>query len=325
MSKEIQQGRRAFLTKAAVASASLTGGMLMAGAANANSVTAASDANKTSSKSYDGKTAFVTGGARGIGLATAEMFAANGANVVIFDIASGSIKGVQYPVASEADLSIAKNKIESYGVNCLVYKGDVRDRDAQSKAMKETVNRFGSLDFVVANAGVTQIGELEKFTDQQVDAVIDINVGGVVKTTQAAMPYMQQQKSGRIVYISSILGRQGDKDWPVYSASKWAVIGFAKSTAHLLGKDGITCNVICPGLVNTHLVNNPQILGAWLPNSPNWESVNNWLKNNNTIPMGAYEPEDIAAVVKLFCEPATKTVTGEIFDIAQGAAAKALG
>jgi NAD(P)-dependent dehydrogenase (short-subunit alcohol dehydrogenase family) len=134
---------------------------------------------------------------------------------------------------------------------------------------------------------------------------------------------MKKQKSGRIVFISSILGRKGNKDWPIYAASKWAVIGFAKSTAHLLGKDNITCNTICPGLVNTKLVNNEYVLKRWLPHDPKWSNVVGWVEQNSPIPKGVYQPKDIAEVIKIFCEPSTGTVTGEVFDISMGASAEA--
>ncbi|HMQ70239.1 MAG TPA: SDR family NAD(P)-dependent oxidoreductase [Ignavibacteria bacterium] len=272
---------------------------------------------------FKGKTAFITGGARGIGLATAEMFAANGANVVIYDIASNSIEGVGHSVASIEDLEKANSRILEYGVKCIAIKGDVRSRESLNNSVKQTVSEFGTIDFAVANAGVTQIGHLSDFSDNEIAAILDINVAGIIKTTQAVIPQMRRQKSGRIIFISSILGRKGNKDWPIYSASKWAVIGFAKSTAHLLGQDNITCNTICPGLVNTKLVNNDYVLQRWLPNSPKWETVDEWVKANSPVPMGAYVPSDIAEVVKMFCSPGMSTVTGEVFDINQGASAEA--
>jgi NAD(P)-dependent dehydrogenase (short-subunit alcohol dehydrogenase family) len=278
--------------------------------------------NGINATEYKGKTAFITGGARGIGLATAEMFASCGANVVIYDIAIDKIEGIGHSVASKTDLENAKIKIEAYGVKCLALQGDVRDKKSLDKGVEQTIAKFKSIDFVIVNAGVTQIGNLTDFNDQEIAAVLDINVAGVIKTTQAVIPQMRSQKSGRIVFISSILGRKGNKDWPIYAASKWAVIGFAKSTAHLLGKDNITCNTICPGLVNTKLVNNSFVLERWLPHSPKWETVDEWVKANSAIPMGAYEPSAIAGVVKIFCSPSMSTVTGEVFDINQGESAE---
>mgnify|MGYP006171676861 FL=1 len=276
----------------------------------------------TTTSEYKGKTAFITGGARGIGLATAEMFASEGANVVLFDIANDKIEGIGYSVSSKQDLENAKAKIEALGVKCLAIRGDVRDKKSLDDAVEQAISKFQSIDFAIVNAGVTQIGNLTEFNEQEIAAILDINVAGVIKTTQAVIPQMRKQKSGRIVFISSILGRKGNKDWPVYTASKWAVIGFAKSAAHLLGKDNITCNIICPGLVNTKLVNNSFILERWLPQSPKWESVNEWVKSNSPIPMGAYEPSAIAEIVKMFCSQRMFNITGEVFDINQGESAE---
>jgi len=307
------KNRREFLATGGLAAAALATGLLHTRPA------AATDA---AAGEFAGKVGFVTGGARGIGLACARMFAQSGADVALYDIASSQIPGVGHTVASEQDLADAKSQIEKLGVRCLTLRGDVRSRPDLAKAMARVVSDFGSLDYLVVNAGVTQIGKLDEFTDEEVAAILDINLSGSIKTIQAATPIMREQKSGRIICISSILGRQGHRDWPVYSASKWGLIGFTKSAAHLLGKDGVTCNAICPGLVDTKLVNNQHVLKRWLPHSPTWETVNDWVRANSPIPRGAYQPDDIAAVVKMFCEPSTATVTGEVFDISMGASAE---
>ena len=309
--------KREFLTASGMATVAAAAGVM-----RTNSVNAA-EPNLKNSQSYQNKTAFITGGARGIGLACAKMFASNGANVVIYDIASKDIQGIDYPVATESDLELAKQEVEKLGVKCLTFKGDVRSRLTLTNAMKKTVKDFGSLDFLIVNAGVTQIGKLEEFSDEEIAAVLDINLSGAIKTTQVALPILKKQKSGRIVYISSILGRRGNKDWPIYAASKWGLIGFAKSTAHLMAKENVTCNTICPGLVNTKLVNNEFILKKWMPQSPSWTAVEKLIQGFNPIPIGAYKPEDIAGAVKIFCDPSTAQVTGEVFDIAMGASSEA--
>lgn len=309
-------GRRELIAKAGIATAAIASGMISTNPSHAQS-------SASTKKQYSGKTAFITGGARGIGLATAEMFATNGANIVIFDIASTNIDGVGYSVSNEKDLKNAKSKIEKLGVKCLTIKGDVRIKKSLELAVKKTLKSFKTIDFMVANAGVTQIGYLPDFSELEVSAILDINVSGVIKTTQAVIPHMIKQKSGRIIFISSILGRKGNKDWPVYSASKWAVIGFAKSTAHLLGKDNITCNTICPGLVDTKLVNNEYVLKRWLPHDPKWSNVVRWVEKNHPIPKGVYKPSEIAAAVKIFCDEGASTITGEVLDISMGASAEA--
>ena len=107
------------------------------------------------------------------------------------------------------------------------YKGDVRDRSALSDAVGMAVKQFGTLDHVVANAGVTQIGMMEYFSEKEIQTVIDINVTEL-ETIQASIPVMRKQNSGGITILSSVLGRMGEEWFPVYSGTKWAVIGLAK-------------------------------------------------------------------------------------------------
>jgi NAD(P)-dependent dehydrogenase (short-subunit alcohol dehydrogenase family) len=280
----------------------------------------------STSKELSGKTAFITGGARGIGLATAEEMAKAGANIVLYDIASGQIPHVGYPVATERDLQSAKAKIEALGVKCLAIKGDVRNRQAQESAMEQAVKNFGSLDIVVANAGITQAGTIEEFSDREISVVFDINVAGIVKTTQAAAPIMKKQKSGRIIYISSALGRMGNESFPVYASTKWAVIGFAKSAALTYGQHNILCNTVCPGLVNTKLADNEYVLKKMLPNDPKptFDKVSEMLKPGNPMPVGHLEPIDIAKAVMFFASPGTAKVTGEVLDISYGSTARSI-
>jgi NAD(P)-dependent dehydrogenase (short-subunit alcohol dehydrogenase family) len=295
-------------------------GLAAIGSGVIGSTAMASEGDSQDSKvqtEFSGKSVFITGGARGIGFATAEAFAKDGANIVLFDICQ-DIKGIKYPLATKYDLQKSKEKIESWGVKCLAIEGDVRKLSDLAGAMKAAVEEFGSLDILFANAGVTQIGLLDTFTDEEISSVLDINVAGVIKTTQAALPIMRKQKSGRIIYISSILGRRGNKDWPIYSASKWAVIGLAKSTAHLMAEHNVMCNVICPTLVHTKLIDNEFMLNAMVPHSPKWETLMEYFKTINPIPVGSYQPEEIAALVKVFSGAATAKITGEVFDIQLG-------
>ena len=312
-----QNSRRQFLTKTTLAAAAMAA---TAVSSDALATTTETGDDAASNKKYAGKTAFITGGARGIGLATGKVLAEQGANIVLYDVATPNLKGVDYPLASESELQNAASKIKKMGVRCLAIKGDVRNKTELEQAIKRTVNTFGSLDFLVVNAGVTQIGDIAEFNEHQVDNLIDINVSGAVKTTQAAVPVMRKQQSGRIIFVSSGLGRRGHSLFPVYSATKWAIIGLAKSTAHALAKDGIMCNTVALGLVDTPLANNSHVLKKWLPDNPTWEAVDNIIKANSVIPMGAYQPEDIAKAIEIFCDPATAQVTGEVFDIGQGAA-----
>jgi NAD(P)-dependent dehydrogenase (short-subunit alcohol dehydrogenase family) len=314
--------RRAAIT-ASVAGASAAAVSTLLGGASAQAQDRAAKAPKGQ---FTGKTAFITGGARGIGFAIAEEMAKAGANIALYDIASGTAPNVAYPISTPNDLQAAKAKIEALGVKCLVFRGDVRNKETQAQAMQQTATTFGSLDIVVANAGISQAGQIEQFSAAEISAVLEINVGGVIKTTQAAAPIMKKQKSGRIIYISSALGRMGNELFPVYTSSKWAVIGFAKSAALTYGKDGILCNVIAPGLVRTPLADNDYVLKAMMPNdpSPSFDAFSKANAGNSPILVGHLEPIDVAKAVLFFAGDATAKVTGEVFDISYGSLARSI-
>ncbi len=317
-----KMSRREILKKGTLGASALAASTFMGG----NTLLAQEENRKVFTSQLAAKTAFITGGARGIGLATAEELAKAGINIVLFDIATEDIPNVGYKLSSEDDLANAKKKIESFNVKCLAIKGDVRNLDDLKGAMQQTVSTFGSLDIVVANAGVTQVGAIEAFSPKEIEVVYDINVAGVIKTTQAAAPFMKKQQSGRMVFLSSALGRMGNELFPVYASTKWAIIGFAKSAALTYGKDNIMCNVVAPGLVRTKLADNPYVLGKMMPNNPDatFESVSEMLKPGNPIPVGHLEPEDVAKAIAFFTSDATSKVTGEVFDVSYGSLSRSI-
>ena len=287
----------------------------------------AANAQTAPAGELSGKTAFVTGGARGIGLASAEEMARAGANIVLFDIATPDLPNVQYPLSSEADLAAAQARIEALGADCMTYRGDVRSLADQQEAMAQAVDRFGSLDIVLANAGVSQVGRIEDFSAEDISTVFEINVAGVVKTTQAAVPHMRGNGGGRLIYVSSGLGRVGNDLFPVYTPTKWAVIGFAKSAAISYGRDNIMCNVVAPGLVRTPLADNDVVLRAMMPDAenPTFDSVSEFLEPFNPIPVGHLEVEDVAKAVMFFAGDATRLMTAEVLDVSYGSAARNIG
>jgi NAD(P)-dependent dehydrogenase (short-subunit alcohol dehydrogenase family) len=318
--------RRKMLTATTLGAVSVAASSLLGKSPAASETAAKPNRQALKNQELEGKTAFITGGARGLGLATAEELAKAGANIVLYDIASGKLPNVQYPIGTDRDLAQAKARIEALGVRCLTFKGDVRDREAQVKAMGQAVKAFGSLDIVVANAGISQAGAIEDFSSEDISTVFEINVGGVIKTTQAAVGFMKPQGSGRIIYISSALGRMGNDLFPIYTSTKWAVIGFAKSAALSYGKFNILCNTIAPGLANTPLADNDFMLRKMLPGKPNptFAMLSEQLKPGNPIAVGHVEPVDVAKAVLFFAGSATRRVTGEVFDVSYGSLAKSI-
>lgn len=308
----INSGRRNFIVGAAATAV---------GAGLAASITSQAQANTDNENQQDrefvGRCAFITGGARGIGYKTAEVLARSGANIVLYDIAK-QIENVKYPLATAEDLANAKKEIEKLGVQCIAIQGDVRDGAHLKKAVQQAVSEFGSLDMMIANAGITQIGFLDKFTEEEVQLVLDVNLAGAIKSVQAAMPIMQKQKSGRIVLNASITGRAGSQYFPIYSASKWGMIGITKSTALAMGAYNVTCNAVCPSLVNTKLLNNDYILKTLSPQNPTLEAFNEGAKQRHIMPVGLYEPIHVANTIKFLCSDAATYISGDVFDIQAG-------
>jgi NAD(P)-dependent dehydrogenase (short-subunit alcohol dehydrogenase family) len=311
--------RRAALTAGTIgAAAAAASGMMSAGAAMAQTAP---------QKALSGKTAFITGGARGIGLASAEEFAKAGANVVLFDIASSSLPHVSYALPSASDLAAAQARVEAHGVQCITYQGDVRNLEDLQAAMQQAVDSFGSLDIVLANAGVGHAGAIESVTAGEISTLYEVNVGGVIKTTQAAVPHLRTAGGGRMIYISSGLARTGNAIFGVYGATKWAVHGIAKSAALAYGRDNIMCNVVAPGLVRTPFADNEAVLRTIMPDAenPTFDDVSAMLEPFNPIPVGHLEVEDIAKSVMFFASDATKNMTGEVLDVSYGSAASHIG
>ncbi|KZL02606.1 MULTISPECIES: SDR family NAD(P)-dependent oxidoreductase [unclassified Pseudovibrio] len=279
----------------------------------------ASQAQEAPKGELSGRTAFITGGARGIGLGCAQELAKVGANIVLYDIAS-NINGIHYPLATLDDLNNAKATIEAEGVRCLAIQGDIRNSDQLNIAMQQTVHEFGSLDFLIANAAVYQIGLLDQLPEDEIQLVIDVNLAGTIKTVQVGAPIMREQKGGRIVIISSVGARAGNPRSPVYCTTKWGVIGLAKSTALIYGKYDVTCNAVCPATVNTVMMNNESTvkhelaLGA----DGNWDMVEEFTRRQHPLPVGVLEPRDIGKTVKFLCSEDAALVSGEAIDVSAG-------
>ena len=180
------------------------------------------------------KVALITGGAKGIGKAVAETFHKAGAKIVIWDLDEEGQK--------TAD-----------ALNGKFYKVNTADREGLEKATQEVISDFGRIDIFVNNAGILRDSSFAKMTDDLWDSVINVNLTGVYNCAKAVVPHMKVQKYGRIINASSIAGVYGNFGQTNYSAAKAGVIGFTKSLAREVGKDGITVNAIAPGYIQTEM------------------------------------------------------------------------
>ncbi len=189
----------------------------------------------------EGRVAIITGAAAGIGFATAERFAAEGAKLVLCDV-------------NEARVREAADRLAATGANVDAHKVDVTSREEVDGMVAATLARHGSIDILVNNAGITKDARLAKMTEAQFDAVIDVNLKGVFHCSQAVAAVMTEQGRGVILNASSVVGLYGNFGQTNYAASKFGVIGFTKTWARELGPKGVRVNAVCPGFVNTEIL-----------------------------------------------------------------------
>ena len=189
------------------------------------------------SKRLQDKVAIITGSAKGIGFATAQRFAQEGAKVIVADINLDAVKAAAAQIAGA----------QAYVIN-------VTDRASIQAAVDQIMQQHGRIDILVNNAGITQDARLVKMTEAQFDSVIDVNLKGVFNCTQLVVPHMLEAGSGAIVNASSVVGLYGNFGQTNYSASKFGVIGFTKTWARELGPKGIRVNAVCPGFIATEMV-----------------------------------------------------------------------
>ena len=269
--------------------------------------------DRSGSGRLDGRVALVTGAARGQGRSHALALAGLGATVVAVDVPA-AMTSIRYPLASHDDLRRTHALIAESGGVCIPVEADVRDADAINVAVQQAVADLGSLDVLVANAGiVSPPTKLWETTDTLWAELLDTNLTGVFHCLRAAVQPMRLNGFGRIVVTSSMGGRMGLPDISAYNATKWGVIGLAKSLALEVAKDGITVNVVCPCTVATPMA----IPTGTIPD----DSMVQRAMRVNPIPEPWLEVEDVTrAVIHLVTDPGV--LTGVVMEIGLGSSAR---
>ena len=238
------------------------------------------------------KVSIITGAAQGIGLATALKFAAEGAIVVVCD---------RQPAGVDAALSA----VQAAGAQALGFALDVTDRLAVDAMVGATLQRFGRIDVLVNNAGITKDARLQKMTVEQFDAVIDVNLRGVFHCAQAVVDTMVEQGAGVILNASSVVGIYGNFGQTNYAASKFGVIGFTKTWSRELGPKGVRVNAVAPGFVET------PILGS-VP-----EKVLQHMRDQ--VPLHRLgKPEEIANVYAFLASDEASYINGAVIEVSGG-------
>jgi len=240
----------------------------------------------------DGKTALVTGAARGIGFSIAESLASGGANIVISDIL-------------EDQAQQAASKLVEKGIEAIAIAGDISNTDDVAALFKQATEHFGSVDILINNAGITRDNLLVRMDEKAWDQVMSVNLKGAFLCTKAAARGMMKKRWGRIVNMSSIVGVIGNAGQANYAASKAGLIALTKSSAKELAARGITVNAIAPGFIATEMTEKlpQQAKDMFLNVTP--------LKRPGT-------PDDIAGAVMFFVSGAASYVTGQVLHVDGG-------
>ncbi|HEX5806741.1 MAG TPA: 3-oxoacyl-ACP reductase FabG [Macromonas sp.] len=243
-------------------------------------------------KRLEAKVSLITGAGQGIGAATALKFAREGAIVIVCDVKQAAIDAV---VA----------QCQEAGAQAVGYVMDVSKRDQVDAVVKAVHERFGRIDVLVNNAGITLDARLQKMTLEQFDRVIDINLRGVFHCAQAVADLMVQQGQGVILNASSVVGIYGNYGQTNYAASKFGVIGFTKTWSRELGPKGVRVNAVAPGFISTPMVGTvpSKVLEDMADKVP--------LKR-----LG--QPEDIANVYAFLASDEASYVNGAVIEVAGG-------
>lgn len=239
------------------------------------------------------KVVFVTGGSRGIGKEVALKYAENGYNVV-----------VNY-VSDKTDVEALKKEFSDLGVDTVISKADVTDSEGIEKIVSEAIEKFGKIDVLVNNAGITKDNLLMRMSEEEFDRVIEVNLKGTYIVTKIVTKYMMKKRSGSVINMSSVVGVTGNAGQCNYSASKAGIIGFTKSLARELASRNIRSNAVAPGFIATDMT---EVLSDEVKESVNGQIP---LKRMGTA-------KEVAELTYFLGSDASSYITGQVINVDGG-------
>ncbi|MDL2251907.1 3-oxoacyl-[acyl-carrier-protein] reductase [Odoribacter sp. OttesenSCG-928-J03] len=241
----------------------------------------------------EGKTALITGASRGIGKAVAMAFAKEGANIAFTDL------------RNDETAQQTEKELNALGIKAKMYASNAADFAATSATVEEVVKDFGRIDVLVNNAGITKDSLLMRMSEEQWDAVINVNLKSAFNFTKTVSAVMLKQRAGSIINMSSVVGVSGNAGQANYSASKAGMIGLTKSVAKELGSRNIRSNAIAPGFIITDMTGqlSEEVRKEWAEKIP--------LKRGGT-------PEDIANTCIYLASDLSAYVTGQVINVCGG-------
>jgi (+)-trans-carveol dehydrogenase len=272
----------------------------------------------------DGKVALITGAARGQGRSHCVRLAEDGADIVAIDLLD-QIPTAYYELAGPEDLALTAKLVEAEGRRVLARQADVRDQAALDAVVAETMDTFGHLDIVVANAGIATNGVSWELSKAEWQDVIDVNLTGVWQTTKACIPaILQGGRGGAIVLTSSLAGLHGYSNIAGYVAAKHGVNGLMATLANELGPHRVRVNTVCPGLINTDMMMNDPTYAMFRPDleHPTRQDATEVFRTMQILPIDWLEPRDVSNAIAWLVSDEARFVTGVALPIDGGQLAR---